>query len=581
MAGSTVVQILNALMALSYCVGHWEQAPSLSPLTCSTSGLDGSLQAHCSHLNLSTVPQNLPDNLSKLDLSYNNIATITNVSFASYGKIEILLLQWNTVNQIEGKSFESLQALQVLDLSGNNISRLPDALFHNNIHLTILDLSNNRLTEIPNNALGSIRALKNIFLSHNVITNISFSQFSSCEHLSEIDITSNEITHLWQDSFANLRDCSINNLILAYNNLSQLPQELFSHFRHLQYLNLNNTNLLTFDMRTFMGNYTIKQMWINNELLLQDNVLTLFDKNLFTDTPNLTHLYLHTNHLTMISADTYMAPTLVRLDISHNPFTCDCSLAWFRNWLYTTNVDTSPSNETLCAQTSFKQLVNLPLQAFDPDDFCGIDAPLISGLIFGGAILSLLGVLIYRKRWWLNYKIFLLKLCVLGYKQQEEDLEADDYEYQLNIMCHDNDDDWVHGVLRPELEERMPHLQRVAYGDEAFRATMYYIDAVHHVIENSYKTVLLISNHCADDAWFITKVRVALEHVNETGLDKVILVFLEDISDERLPYLVRLFLSRDRPNLLWTEDQDGQNLFWAYLEKCMRTNPQINHALPI
>ncbi|XP_072167234.1 LOW QUALITY PROTEIN: toll-like receptor 3 [Diadema setosum] len=311
-------------------------------------------------------------------------------------------------------------------------------------------------------------------------------------------------------------------------------------------------------------------------------MLTLFDKNLLTDTPNLTSLYLHSNHLTTISANTYMPQTLAHLDISNNPLICDCNLAWFRNWLHVANVDASPRNKTLCSQASFKQLVNLPLEAFHPGDFCGINTPLISGLTFGGVTVILLGLLIYRKRWWLNYKIFLLKLFVLGYKQQEgEDFQAGDYEYQLNIMCQDDDDDWVHDVLRPALEERMPHLERVAYGDEALRATMYYIEAVHHVIENSYKTVLLLSSRCADDAWFITKVRVALEHVNETGLDKVILVFLEDIPDERLPYLVRLFLSRDRPNLLWTEDPDGQDLFWAYFEKCMRTNPQINHVLPV
>ncbi|XP_072181145.1 toll-like receptor 3 [Diadema setosum] len=277
-----------------------------------------------------------------------------------------------------------------------------------------------------------------------------------------------------------------------------------------------------------------------------------------------------------------MPETLVRLDISNNPLVCDCSLAWFRNWLQTTNADVSPANETLCSQNSLKQFVNLPLGEFHPGDFCGINAPLIYGLILGSVSVTFLGLLIYRKRWWLKYKIFLLKLFVLGYEQQEEhDLQAGDYEYQLNIMCHDDDDDWVHGVLRPALEERMPHLQRVAYGDEALRISMYYVDAVYHIIDNSYKTVLLLSNHCSDDAWFITKVRVALEHVNETGLDKVILVFLEDIPDERLPYLVRLFLSRDRPNLLWTEDPDGQNLFWAYFEKCMRSNPQINHVLPI
>ncbi|XP_071490229.1 toll-like receptor 3 [Diadema antillarum] len=331
MAGGTAVTVLTALMTLSCIAGHWEQTHP----KCFFSYPSPLPNADCSHLNLSAVPQTLPSNLYKLDLSYNGIVTITDVSFVRYRKVQILLLRQNALNRIEGKSFELLQDLRVLYMSYNDISRLPDALFHKNFRLSHLDLT-------------------------------------------ETD-----------------RD----------------PKR--------------------------------------------------------------------------------------------------------RSWL-----------------------VNLPLEAFHPDDFCGINVPLILGLILGSIMVTLLGLLILtRKRWWLNYKIFVLKRFVLGYKQHEADRQADDYEYQLNIMYHDNDDDWVHDVLRPALEERMPHLQRVAYGNDALRVSMYYIDAIYHIVENSYKTVLLLSNQCTDDAWFITKVRVALEHVNETGLDKVILVFLEDIPDERLPYL--------------------------------------------
>ncbi|XP_072181329.1 toll-like receptor 4 [Diadema setosum] len=551
-------------MTLSCIAGHWVQ----SPPTCSISYPGPFPRVDCSHLNLSAVPQNLPDDVYNLDLSYNNILTITNMSFAAYGKLQVLILRWNALTQIEGNSFEHLLDLRVVYMNFNNISRLPDALFHNNLHLSLLELSHNRLTDIPNNALGSIRALKFIFLGHNLITNISFAQFSSCQHLFKIDLTNNKITHLHQESFAAIWNCTIDHLDLAFNKL--------------QFLRLDSNDIRVLDPLVLHGVRYLKYIDLfGNKIEKLANVISLFEKNLLIYTPNLTRLYLHNNHLTTISANTYFPETLVRLDISHNPFTCDCSLTWFQNWLHTTNVNATPFNETLCSQSSFKELVNLPLEAFHPGDFCGINAPLISGLISGSVIVTLLGLLIYRKRWWLNYKIFLLKLFVLGYKQQEEDVQANDYEYQLNIMCHDYDDDWVHRVLRPALEERMPHLQRVAYGDEALRVSMYYIDAVHHIIETSYKTVLLISNHCVDDAWFITKVRVALEHVNETGLDKVILVFLEDIPDERLPYLVRLFLSRNRPNLVWTEDHDGQDLFWAYFEKSMQTNPHINHVFPI
>ena len=79
----------------------------------------------------------------------------------------------------------------------------------------------------------------------------------------------------------------------------------------------------------------------------------------------------------------------------------------------------------------------------------------------------------------------------------------------------------------------------------------------------------------------MTKLRMALEHLNETGLDKIILIFLEDIKDENLPYLVRLFMSRNKPYMLWTDDEDGQELFWAQFERSMRANKAINNAIPL
>merc|ERR1712002_1081544 len=133
-------------------------------------------------------------------------------------------------------------------------------------------------------------------------------------------------------------------------------------------------------------------------------------------------------------------------------------------------------------------------------------------------------------------------------------------------MFHGNDEGWVNEVMKPALEERMPHLNKFIFGDKELSPGMFYIDAVFDALDNSFKTVLLLSNECIDDTWFMTKVRMALEHVNDTKLDKVLLIFLEDIPDATLPYLVRLFLSRNRPYLLWTQNEEQQELFWAQFE---------------
>ncbi|XP_071484580.1 uncharacterized protein [Diadema antillarum] len=313
MAGGTLAMFFSVLMTLSRIAGHWVQSPS----TCTFSESGGSIQAHCSHLNLSDVPQNLPDNLIKLDLSYNKIVIITNASFVAYEKIQSLLLQRNALNQIKENSFELLLDLRVLDLSYNNISRLPDALFHNNVHLSILDLSYNRLIEIPNNALGSIKALRNISLSHNLITNISFTQFSSCHHLSLLDLTHNKIVHLHNESFATLRDCSINELNLTDNKLSALPQELFSHFHHLKHINLNNTNLLKFDMKAFMGNYNITQIWIKNANIYTLQPLTNTGQH--ADFPSLEAISLQLNKLSQIQSNAFWGFKNLRfLDLESN-----------------------------------------------------------------------------------------------------------------------------------------------------------------------------------------------------------------------------------------------------------------------
>ena len=187
----------------------------------------------------------------------------------------------------------------------------------------------------------------------------------------------------------------------------------------------------------------------------------------------------------------------------------------------------------------------------------------------------------YYNRWWLNYKFFLLKLAIFGYEEIIDEIGFDDYQYHLNVLFHGDDEPWVMEVMKPALEERMPHLDRIIWGDEDLNLGMFYINAIYDALENSYKTVLLLSNHCVDDTWFMTKLRVALEHINDTKLDKVILVFLEDVGDANLPYLVRLFLSKNKPYLLWTDDEDGQELFWAQFEKSMRENKVINNVIPI
>ena len=107
------------------------------------------------------------------------------------------------------------------------------------------------------------------------------------------------------------------------------------------------------------------------------------------------------------------------------------------------------------------------------------------------------------------------------------------------------------------------------------------MDAIDYVIENSFKIIVIVSNASVNDAHFLTQLQMVVEHMNEVQLEKVVMVFREDIPDNQLPYLVRLFLSKNKPYFRWTDDEYGQRLFWEKLGKVLRANKKMNGLLPI
>ncbi|XP_030849853.1 toll-like receptor 3 [Strongylocentrotus purpuratus] len=435
-------------------------------------------KANCTHLDLKSVPQDLPSNTVMLDLSFNKITTLFNGSFAYLPDITTLGLASNFLSQIENGTFNPLKNLKILYLSQSSITVLSRGVFDSLTALTTLDLRNNEIKKIPECLLQTQYHLAVLFLSNN--------------------------------------------------ELETIPRTLFNETTSLHSLFIQQNKIATIEPRT------------------------MFPTN-----------------------------TTLKLDAYGNPFSCTCHLNWFVKWLRSGKVELLNVEKTFCSLTSIKEEVNLPLLSFNPDQYCGTDIVMITCVSLSVVLVVAICLVAYRERWWLNYKFFLLKLAIFGYEEINQDFDAQDYEYQLNIMCNEGDEEWVDQIMKPILQERFPHLQKVVFGDNDLNIGMFYISALHYATENSFKTVLLISYNSVDDAWFLTKLRIALEHVNDTRLDKVILIFIEDILDEDLPYLVRLFLSKNKPYMLWTDDEDGQELFWAQFEKSMRANRALNSVIPI
>nr|XP_054774320.1 toll-like receptor 4 [Lytechinus pictus] len=276
-----------------------------------------------------------------------------------------------------------------------------------------------------------------------------------------------------------------------------------------------------------------------------------------------------------------LLPDLRQLQLDNNLITT-IENETFASWLKGTSVEILESRDTTCldSKATLEPFRGKQLITFDPTGDCDANIVLYSSLTVVAMVLILTLGLIYYQRWWIRYRLFLLKLCFVGYEEIHDDANREEYQYDLAVMLHEADDEWVDQHLRPALVERLPDFNRIVCGDEELMLGMYYLDAVHYATEQSFKTIFVISRDALRDQWFLMKFRTVLDHVNDVGTEKMIIVFVEDIAEEELPFLIRLFLSDHRPYLIWPNDERGQYYFWEELVKDLTINLRCNHLVP-
>ena len=222
---------------------------------------------------------------------------------------------------------------------------------------------------------------------------------------------------------------------------------------------------------------------------------------------------------------------------------------------------------------------NKPLLEFDLSKLCAPHVAVYAAIPVTILALSTLMLTVYHFRWYLKYKLFLLKLAILGYDEIEDGAGPQDFEFELNVVYADNDEIWIQDHLRRALIDKMQEYNRNAIGDDSLPLRMYYLDAVYYVMESSYKIIFIVSR-AVQSSIFITKFRLAQDMVNDLQIEKIFVVFLDDIPDDEMPVVVRLYLSSQRPYLTWTDDERGREYFWDRFEKLLKVNKRSNPLIP-
>nr|XP_054760526.1 toll-like receptor 3 [Lytechinus pictus] len=443
------------------------------------------------------------------------------------------------VNMIlmSSSSFKNMHSLQHLEITRSGLwmpamwnPNKNESLFDCLFNLRTLDLSKNDLSSgeeknLPPEVLRQLHLLQNLTLE-------------DCDLLD-----------LHPRAFEELKSLQV--LILRNNKIEHIPSDLFKHLVHVARIDLSENHLT----------YLAGDVFLNNKML---RILTLSD-----------------NKLTRLDRGTLQPiySSLLSIDISLNPIECNCDLSWFLDWL-SKSLSLINWQKTHCRGTSLKPLRGQYLTDFDPKGYCHVN--IVQVCLPSLAIICLIFIiaLVYPNRWLLKHKVFLLKLAAIGYNEVRDARDHKDYEYDLNVIFYDDDENWIRENFRPAVAERLPQFQRNVFGDADLVPGMYYLDAVDYVVSHSYKTVIVLSRVAIRDRWFILKFRTAMDHVSDTGTEFVVVIFLEDIPENEMPFLMRLYLSDGRPYIYWTENVRGREYFFDELTKQLTVNLRTNDRIP-
>jgi Leucine-rich repeat (LRR) protein len=198
-------------------------------------------------------------------------------------------------------------------------------------------------------------SLKDLDLSNSHISQFKRGMFETFPNLTRLVANNVHVKKIEDYAFRH-PTLQLIGMTYSYLSLKVVGRRVFAGSPRLEYVRLDHCLLGSDDIYSEMISDTLSFIPTLKHLFLVDCNIRAFSKNTFnrlhgletlhlyrnrlTDLPdhliNLTDLSLSHNELKIIGENVFSEETrkrLVKLDLSGNKFTCDCSVLWFKRWL--------------------------------------------------------------------------------------------------------------------------------------------------------------------------------------------------------------------------------------------------------
>ncbi|KAK5860603.1 hypothetical protein PBY51_022067 [Eleginops maclovinus] len=297
------------------------ELPGEFPCEAAAINLDKNALKFLSERAFGTLPS-----LKSLSLEHNNISFITPGAFKGLPNlVELKLANNDYISYLHTRTFTGLKKLVRLDLSNCNLFNLPDRIFIEQPALKEVFFFENKFRRIP----GTFRGMENlthIYLERCKIEAVAYNSLLGLSRLKFLNLQENRINVIHDQSFQDL--LRLENFFLNDNQLTDLPRSAFKGLSCLKMLNLGGNKLINVSRTWFSDLVELEVLYLDR------NQLVNIEEGTFENLTSLITLHLNSNNLTTLPFPVFQPVYFLgRLFLFRNPWECDCSLEWLKDWM--------------------------------------------------------------------------------------------------------------------------------------------------------------------------------------------------------------------------------------------------------
>ena len=389
-------------------------------------------------------------------------------------------------------------------------------------------------------------------ISRNNINFISDIFFDSIgEFLLECNFHSNRLGELFlrnnNNVFRNLD--GVKKMNLELNLIKNLHTDVLTHLNHLEVLLLGQNSLrsITFD---------IAKMENLSELNISSNLLTQLNSH---ERQTLDMMNQRKN---------------ISIDLNQNPLQCSCDTLGFLRWILVTEVEVSGWETYTCMYN--EEIVKLELlenTIFEElrsrcNNKLWIIVTSVSAAVV--AIVIAISIIVYRHRWDIRYAF--LKLSRRKLRGSYERYLDEQLPYDAFIAYDKHDVNFVKQYLIPqlEIEDSEDSALKLMVHHRDFELGAAIQDNIIKAIEESRKTVLVLSSSFLKSKWCNYEVEIASMKCFETGRNLIVCVVLGHLPKSKMSRILHSLL-RKNTYLELPKDPAGLPVFWQRLRMALAT----------